>query len=215
VIPNAVDLESFYPVPPDEALRAELGMPPDEVVIGYVSSFVGYEGIRYLIEAVAILRSQGYRVRALLVGDGDERPALEEVARDLDVVNGVTFTGRVPHARVLDHYGLIDIFVVPRTDDRVCRLVTPLKPYEAMATARPVVVSGVGALQEMVVSGETGLVFRPEDAEDLARVVEPLLVDPQARRDLGAAAKEWVTRNRTWSHNGLLYRRLYEEMGVA
>jgi len=215
VVPNAVDIDRFTPRPRDAALAASLGIEPGETVLGYVSTFTGYEGIRYLIEAAAILRERGRAVRVLLVGDGEERPALEAEARRLGVADRtVVFTGRVPHDTVNAYYSVIDVFVVPRTNDRVSQLVTPLKPYEAMALERPIVVSGVAALREIVTDGETGLTFKPEDARDLANVVEPLLDDPARRATLGRAAREWVAANRTWRQNGRRYRELYERLGV-
>ncbi|HEY0442844.1 MAG TPA: glycosyltransferase family 4 protein, partial [Candidatus Limnocylindrales bacterium] len=216
VVPNAVDIDRFVPRPRDDALAASLGIADGETVLGYISSFTGYEGIRFLIEAGAILRDRGRRVRVLLVGDGEERGALEAEARRLGVADGtVIFTGRVPHERIASYYSVIDVFVVPRTADRVSQLVTPLKPYEAMALERPLVVSGVAALREIVVDGETGLTFRPEDAADLAAVVEPLLEDRGRREALGRAGREWVAANRTWRQNGERYRALYERLGAV
>lgn len=215
VVPNAVDIDRFIPGPRDPALAARLGL-DDETVIGYISSFTGYEGIRFLIEATAELRRRGRAVRCLLVGDGEDRAALEAVARAEGVDDGtVLFTGRVPHDRILDYYRLIDVFVVPRTNDRVSQLVTPLKPYEAMAMERAVVVSAVDALREIIEDGETGRTFTPEDPIALADVVEPLLDDPAERARLGQAARAWVSEHRTWSQNGRRYRELYERMGVA
>jgi PEP-CTERM/exosortase A-associated glycosyltransferase len=214
VIPNAVDPAAFEPVGREPGLAGRLGIGGDEVVVGYVSSFVAYEGIRFLIEAVAQLASRGLPVRGLLVGDGEEREALESRARELGMEDRILFTGRVPHEEVARYYGLIDVFVVPRTDDRVCHLVTPLKPYEAMAMERAVVVSGVRALGEMVVPGKTGLVFRPEDPQDLANVLDPLVRCPERRRSLGRAARAWVSRHRTWAQNGQRYADLYRDLEV-
>ncbi len=215
VVPNAVDVETFRPLERDDALAVELGFEPHDVVLGYVSSLSAYEGVGYLIEAVALLAAAGESVRCLVVGDGDERSVLERRADELEIPDRVVFTGRVPHADVLRHYSLIDVFVVPRTADRVSRLVTPLKPYEAMAAGRAVVVSGVPALREMVMEGITGLVFPPEDARGLAEVVKPLVRDREVRRTLGASARKWVCENRTWNSNGLLYRDLYCSLGAA
>ena len=86
--------------------------------------------------------------------------------------------GRVGHDDIQAFYALIDVFVVPRTPDRVSRLVTPLKPLEAMALERCVVVSDVPALRELVIPGETGRTFTAGDPEDLARVLDDLLGDP-------------------------------------
>jgi glycosyltransferase involved in cell wall biosynthesis len=152
----------------------------------------------------------------LLVGEGEERATLEAEANRLGLDDGtVIFTGRVPHGEIQRYYSIIDVFVVPRTNDRVSRLVTPLKPFEAMALERAVVVSGVDALVEIVSDGETGLTFRPEDATNLADVVEPLLEDPGRRAALGTAARAWVTAHRTWRQNGERYRALYERLGAA
>jgi glycosyltransferase involved in cell wall biosynthesis len=216
VVPNAVELDRFVPGPRDERLAASLGI-GDEPVIGYISTFWRYEGIDYLIEATAELKRRGRTLRCLLVGEGEVGAELEATAERLGLLadRTVIFTGRVPHDRVLDYYRLIDVFVVPRTNDRVSQLVTPLKPYEAMAMERALVVSGVDALTEIVADGDTGRSFAPEDASSLADVVDELLDDPATRTRLGQNAREWVGANRTWTANGRRYRELYERLGVA
>jgi glycosyltransferase involved in cell wall biosynthesis len=195
-------------------LARRLGVDRGETVLGYVSTFSRYEGIHFLIEAVARLTHAGHGVCALLVGDGPERPQLAQLAKRLKVGERVVFTGRVAHERLPAYYGLIDIFIVPRTAEVTSQLVTPLKPYEAMATETAVVVSGTQALREMVIPGEIGLVFEPESVEDLAAVVEQLIEDPSERTRLGAAAREWVRANRSWRQNAERYRQLYAELGV-
>jgi glycosyltransferase involved in cell wall biosynthesis/Flp pilus assembly protein TadD len=214
IVPNAVDVEQFVPTGRNEELAAALGLSSGAVVLGYISSFTAYEGIRYLIQAVAHLAARRLPVRALLVGDGDEMGALRTLAAELGIEDRVVFTGRVPHTAVLDHYGLIDIFVVPRTNDRVSHMVTPLKPYEAMATQRALIVSGVSALRGMVEEGVTAEVFRPEDAVDLADVAERLVRDAGLRRKLGENARSWVCENRTWTRNAQAYLALYRSLGV-
>jgi PEP-CTERM/exosortase A-associated glycosyltransferase len=214
VVPNAVDVDRFQPRPPDPKLRLALGVEPGETVLGYISSFVSYEGIQYLIQATKHLIDAGHQVRTVLVGDGTERAALEAEAERLNVADRVVFTGRVPHKAVLEYYAAIDIFVVPRTNARVSHLVTPLKPFEAMAMERPLVVSDVAALREVVSDGRAGLTFQAEDPENLASVVEPLLKDEAFRRELGNGARKWVRANNSWAANGVRFRDLYSELGV-
>lgn len=215
IVPNAVDSEAFHPIDPDPALARRLGLDDADAVLGYVSSFSPYEGIEYLLRATALLRERGRRVKVLLVGDGREREALEAAAAELQLGDAAVFTGRVAHDEVLSYYALIDVFVVPRTADRVSRLVTPLKPYEAMATGRVLVVSDVDALREVVDDGRLGRCFRAQDAEHLADVVEPLIEDPTDRIALATTAREWILTERTWRANGDRYRTLYEKLGVA
>lgn len=209
VVPNAVDPDAFPLVTRDQALADRLGISSDEVTIGYISSFSPYEGIRYLVDATARLVERGLPVKCLLVGDGKERAALERQVEDLGLSKHVIITGRIPHDQILTYYGLIDVFVVPRTNDRVCHLVTPLKPYEAMATGRALIVSRTRALSELANEGQTGLTFTPEDADGLANVLGPLITDPDHRHALGKAARAWVHNAHTWADNASRYQEVY------
>jgi glycosyltransferase involved in cell wall biosynthesis len=217
VVPNAVDIDRFRPRARDDALASKLGIHAGDEVVGYITSLNAYEGIPYLLEAAALLRSRGRRVRVLLVGEGDQEDAIRATASrlGLDADGTLIMPGRVAHDDVTGYYSLIDVFVVPRTANRVAQLVTPLKPYEAMALERALVVSDLPALREVVIPGETGMTFRPEDSSDLADVLATLLDDPALRLALGRRAREWIASERTWARNGQLYRALFERLGVA
>jgi glycosyltransferase involved in cell wall biosynthesis len=213
IVPNGVSEEFLRPLPDDQGkLKASLGIKPGEHVVGLVSSLVAHEGIGTLLEAVKILGDRGIPTRALIVGDGPERPALQRQAAALGI--DAIFPGRVPMSQVRAYHAVLDAFVVPRTPDRVCQLVTPLKPVEAMASGLPVVVSGVRALSEIVNDKVTGLVSAPLDPTALADALSGLLDSPELRAELGANAREWVARDRTWAHNAARYREAYERLGA-
>src|SRR6202035_4474038 len=129
---------------------------------------VPHEGIGTLLEATAILRARRVSARALIVGDGPERAALQRQAADIGLAEAAVFTGRVPAAKVRQFHALLDIFAAPRTSDRVCQLVTPLKPVEAMASGLCVVTSQVKALAEIVKHEVTGALTVPQDSVSLA-----------------------------------------------
>ena len=215
VVPNAVDVDAFLPIAGrGAAMRSQLGVPEGRVLLGYISSLIPYEGVEVLLRGVRELLDRGKDVGVLVVGDGPSRVGWEREAARLGLGERCRFTGRVPHADVQAYYEAIDVFVVPRRDDRVCRLVTPLKPVEAMALQRCVVVSDLPALAEMVEEGVTGRTFAVEDPVALADVVEPLLDDPAARAALGAAGREQVTAERTWRANGERYAAIYRSIGA-
>jgi glycosyltransferase involved in cell wall biosynthesis len=214
IVPNAVSEEFLRPLPDAGGLRKELGLAPDEHVVGVVSSLVPHEGIGTLLEATRLLKDRGLPVRALIVGDGPERAALQRQAADLGLGEAAIFTGRVPAAKVREFHALLDVFVVPRTPDRVCQLVTPLKPVEAMASGLCVVTSDVKALAEIIRPDMTGALTIPEDPRALADTLELLVCSPDVRRKLGDNAREWVARDRTWAHNAARYRDAYARLGA-
>jgi glycosyltransferase involved in cell wall biosynthesis len=215
IVPNAVSAEFLKPLPDATTLREELGIKPDEPVAGEVTSLVPHEGIGTLLEATAILRARGVPARALIVGDGPERAALQRQAARAGLAEAAVFTGRVPAAKVRQFHALLDVFVVPRTPDRVCQLVTPLKPVEAMASGLCVVTSEVKALTEIVKHEVTGMQTVPQDPVSLADCLERLLYSPDIRRKLGDNAREWAARDRTWTHNAARYRDAYARLGAT
>ncbi|WP_260462827.1 glycosyltransferase family 4 protein [Streptomyces sp. TRM72054] len=216
IVPNAVGEEFLAPLPDGTALRARLGFAPDDFVIGTVSSLTPHEGIGTLLHAGAELRRRGVPLRLLIVGDGPERAALLRLAGGLGLADGAAvFTGRVPYAQVREFHAVLDVFAVPRTDERVCRLVTPLKPVEAMASGLPVAASDLPALRELVQPGVTGLLVPPPSPQTWADAIETLLYSRNRRAEWGAAAREFVARDRTWERVAATTREAYRALGCA
>ncbi|MGP4008484.1 glycosyltransferase family 4 protein [Streptomyces sp. 4N124] len=214
IAPNAVDDDFLAPLPDGAPLRARLGIPPDDLVVGTVSSLTPYEGIGTLLHAGAELRRRGVPVRLLIVGDGPERAALRALAVRLGLGDGVAlFTGRVPHDQVRSYHAVLDVFAVPRTDERVCRLVTPLKPVEAMASGLPVVASDLAAMRELVEPGASGELIPPGSPQVWAEVIEGLFYSQTRRSDMGMNARSIVARARTWSRVAAMTRDAYRALG--
>ncbi|GLW09967.1 glycosyltransferase WbuB [Microtetraspora sp. NBRC 13810] len=209
--PNAVDDTLLTADYDGAAFRAQYGIEPDEIVVGSVSSIVAYEGFATLLNAAALLRDQGTPVRVLLVGDGAERPALVAQVEELGLADAV-LPGRVGPEEALQAQAAIDIFVCPREDLRVCRLVTPLKPVEAMALGKPVVLSDLPALSELVGSDGAGMLVPAGDPAELAKALARLREDPAHRAAMGEAGRAEVAAKRTWSRVAETYRDLYRSL---
>ena len=208
VVPNGVDVLQFPVVTTDVALANELDL-GNGPVIGYVSTLTAYEGVETLVRAFAVMIASRPELRLVIVGEGEMSGSLARLVDDLGIQNWVRLTGRVSHDEVLKYYSLIDVFVVPRLPHRVCEIVTPLKPYEAMSTGRAVIMSDVGGLAEIINEGGPALLFRAGDVDDLAAVCLALIMDPERRSQLGEAAAQWVRDNRTWSANTRVYQEVY------
>lgn len=211
IVPNGVDAALLEQLVPAPDARRRLGLPEDGFWVGTLSSLVAYEGLDVLLAAVARLRAGGVDARALVVGDGVSRPALEHRASDLGLGGAVVFPGRVPRARAALYHQALDVFAVPRRDTPVCRLVTPLKPVEAMALGRPVVASDLPALAEVVAEPGSGRLAAAGDVDAWAAVLGDLAGDPAARDALGAAGRGFAA-GRTWQRAGQTYLGLYRDL---
>ncbi|WP_327088302.1 glycosyltransferase family 4 protein [Nonomuraea sp. NBC_01738] len=210
--PNAVDDTLLSASYDGDTFRRSMGIAPGEIVVGSVSSIVAYEGFATLLRAAALLRDQGAPVRALIVGDGTERDNLLDLVKELRLDTAI-LPGRVGPDEALQAQAAIDIFVCPREDLRVCRLVTPLKPVEAMALGKPVVLSDLPALSELVGSDGAGLLVPPGDPEALAKALSGLRDDPARRAEMGEAGRAEVAAKRTWGRVAETYRSLYRTLG--
>lgn len=210
VIPNAVDVEKFsVGGAQGDALKDRLGLAGARV-LGFLGSFYAYEGLGLLLQALPRILPQAPDARVLLVGGGPQEANLKRLANELGIADKVVFTGRVPHDEVQRYYDLVDVLVYPRLSMRLTDLVTPLKPLEAMAQGRLLAASDVGGHKELIRDGETGVLFKAGDAEDLARKVLDLLA---AREDwpwMRAAGRRFVETERTWENSVARYRAVYD-----
>jgi glycosyltransferase involved in cell wall biosynthesis len=213
--PNAVGGD-YLDAPMDTTgARRELGLVEGGQYIGTVSSLVPYEGIEDLIAAFALLAPNHPDLRLLIVGDGASKPALQELARECGFRDRISFPGRVPREQTARYHQALDVFVVPRKDLEVTRSVTPLKPVEALACARPVVASRLPALEEIVIDGTHGLLANAGDSHDIATKLETLLGSEELRVRLGQAGRRAVLNNRTWTANALSMTLAYEQLMEA
>lgn len=201
VSPNAVDSDRFEDSSQESGRDAnvarEFGLSPVLPTIGYIGSFVDYEGLDLLVEAFQILRDQNVHFQAILVGDGAEHRRVHELVAEAGLSN-VILTGRLPHRDVSRIYGTVDICAFPRASTPATEAVSPLKPFEALASAKAIVVSRVSALKEIVEDGETGLVMREHTAQELARLLRRLIEDSALRKRLAERGRAWVRSERSW-----------------
>ncbi|WP_314324436.1 glycosyltransferase family 4 protein [Paenarthrobacter ilicis] len=212
ISPNAVGGDYLNEPMTHHDARSVLGLDTGLLYIGTVTSLVDYEGIDDLVTAFALLAPRLPRLRLLVVGEGVAAPALRNQVQRLGLADKVVFTGRVPAEKARLYHQALDVFVVPRKDLDVTRSVTPLKPVEALASARPVVASRLDALSEIVNDGIDGRLFTPGDPGDLAGVLQELIEDEGMRRRLGAAGRQGVLATRTWEANALALGCAYETL---
>lgn len=203
LLPNAADPDRFMPRERSAALAGRLGIAADTPVIGYVGSFTTYEGLDDLVATGAALAQREQDFRMVIVG-GEEAPrtaildGLRRQAEAAGIADRIILPGRVPAEAVAEWYSLVDIAPLPRKPLKVTQTVSPLKPLEAMAMAKCVVVPDLPPFLDMVRHAQTGMVYRQGDTADLAATLEILIRDPALRQRLGTQARQWILAERTW-----------------
>ncbi|MDA8615535.1 glycosyltransferase family 4 protein [Candidatus Poseidoniales archaeon] len=213
-LPNGVHSNRFVPKQQNSQLKSKLGIHPDAVVLGYIGSLVSYEGLDLLLEALPLIKAntkQNFKV--LIVGDGAYMGKLQTLCEHLRLEDHVIFTGRVPHEEVEDYYSIVDIAPFPRLPLPVTEMVSPLKPFEAMAMEKAVIASSVDALLEIVDHNHTGLIFEKGSKSDLASKLVDLIDDRMLRKKLGEKARIWVCENRDWSSISGTLGEIYSRLG--
>jgi PEP-CTERM/exosortase A-associated glycosyltransferase len=209
VIPNAVDRNAFRgPGAPDPALAASLGI-AGKRVLGFFGSFYSYEGLHLLLQSLPLIQRRRSDVAVLLVGGGPEEENLRALAGQLGLGGNAVFTGRVPHDAIGQYYDLADLLVFPRISLRLTELVTPLKPLEAMAQERIVAASNVGGHRELIRDRDTGYLFPPDDAEQIAEGVLAALDDAASWPRIRACATRFIDNERCWVHSVARYAEVY------
>ena len=215
LIPNSVS-EAVVAADSSRAsadVRASLELPREGIWVGTAASIVGYEGLDDLVDAVIMARAQGTDLRLLIAGDGVALPELRERAAALG--DSAVFTGRVSQAEAIEYQLGLDAIVVPRKDEPVCRLVTPIKPIEAMGLGRPVVISDLPALNELVPES-AGLRVNAGDPRGLADLLSELAADDCARIRFGKNGRDHVLATRRWRDIGQRYGQVYSRLiGVS
>ena len=179
VIPNGVDLSRFAAPP----ARSRTDANGNGVVVGTVGCLAPRKDHATLLEALALLAGRACHFRAVLVGEGPERPGLEARARDLGLEGRVGFLGeRNDVERLLPG---MDVFVLSSREEGI-----PNALLEAMAAGRPSVATDVGGTSEVMTGGETGWLVPPGSPELLAGALEDAIARPDEARRRGEAARQ-------------------------
>jgi PEP-CTERM/exosortase A-associated glycosyltransferase len=208
-VPNGVDTDKFSPISRDDRLAAQLGL-GKEPVLGYLGSLFRWEGVAWLVGAVAELRRRGTPCKLLVIGDGEEMPAIRAAVRELDASEFIQIVGRVSHDDIKRYYSVVDVLVYPRHSVRLTELVTPLKPLEGMALGKAILGSDVGGIRELIEPEQTGLLFRADNVDDFCKQAQRLIGQETLRRELGMRARKFVLREKDWKILAQRYVAIYD-----
>jgi glycosyltransferase involved in cell wall biosynthesis len=190
---------------PFESVRSEIPSSREVPVVGTVAVLEERKGHRFLLEAAARLKSQGYQIKYGLAGDGSLRGQLEEMVKRLKLTNEVTFYGFV--SDIPAFLARIDLFVLPSLHEGL-----GVAALEAMAAGKAVVASRVGGLAELVLDFDTGLLVSPRDSEALAQAIAKLVSDRSLARVMGNKGADRVREHFTLEQMALKNEAYYYDL---
>jgi glycosyltransferase involved in cell wall biosynthesis len=183
-----------------DAARRQTGLDPDAPVLVSIGRLSREKGHLDLIAAFRRLRQQEPKLRLVLVGDGPERPRLEQTAGE-----GVLFTGHVPDPA--PYYAIADAVVLPSHTEGSSNVL-----LEAMAAGVPAVATQVGGTPEIAVNGENALLVPPDDSFALASAIGRVLHDGALRSKLVANARATVAQQHTPERRARALTALYQTL---
>jgi len=188
VVHNGIDVEYFSDVQTQEQklqMRQRLGFSPDDYVVGLCSSLRPEKAHGDLLHAIARLRAEGSPAKALFIGDGTQRAAIESQIQTLGLREHAVITGMQQDVR--PYIGSCDVMTLVSHAIETFSLAA----LESMALGKPLVMSDIGGAAEQVVHGQTGFLFEPGDIDALTAHLRSL-ASPALRARMGLAAARRV-----------------------
>jgi glycosyltransferase involved in cell wall biosynthesis len=190
---SGFDVEPFLkPARSPAVVRAELGLKPDEIVIGKVARLFPLKGHEYLLKAARSVVEQCPNVRFLLVGDGTLRRQFEAELTAAGIRDRFVFAGLVPPSQVPELIHAMDIVVHTSVWEGLARVLP-----QGLIAGKPVVSYDIDGAREVVIPGQTGFLLPPRSIDELSEALCQLANDAELRHRLGAAGRDrWTEQFR-------------------
>lgn len=205
-----LDFSAFEPTPAKiaaarHALRAELGLSPGSVLIGHISRLAPVKSVKTFVQAAALLRSTHPEITFLVIGDGETRPRLEALARELNLGQNLRFLGLRSDIASLNL--ALDAVALTSLQEG-----TPISIIESLAAARPVVANDVGGVSRLIQHQKTGFLTPPGDPAAVASALETIVHQPVVAAMWGKNGREKMRREFEVGRMIAAHRALYREV---
>ncbi|HTL90560.1 MAG TPA: glycosyltransferase [Leptolyngbya sp.] len=200
LLPSGIDPAIYYPR--STQLKSQLGLPDNEVLIGYVGRVVEQKGLKTLLLALDQIRDLPWRL--VVIGTGEFESEFNAIANQLNVSDRITQLGFVPFTETPNYLSMLDVLVLPSETRDNWKEQFGRVIIEAMACATPVVGSDSGEIPHLINATKGGLIFPEADAIALSQQLKTLILDPDLRTQLAHTGRHNVMNNYT---NSLLAQR--------
>jgi len=192
LVPNGVSPDDFDPEGDGQEMRRRWNADGQFVAV-YAGALGQANDIPTILAAAEQLHGAA-DIRFVLVGDGKERPRLEQMAAAKELRN-VKFAGTVSKRQMCDVLAAADVCVATLQDIAMFRTTYPNKVFDYMAAGRPIVLAIDGVIREVVEQAEAGLCVKPGDDAALAQAIHHLQMHPQTAAEMGRKGRAYVSRH--------------------
>jgi len=184
VIANGINRDKFNPEKNFEDIRVEFDIPDNVVLVGYIARITHQKSPLAFLHAINAIDYKE-NLKFLIVGDGDLKPAMLSLARELDLekhIIFVDFRNDIP-----DILNAIDIFCLPSLWEGL-----PIALLEAMSMRKTIIASSIDGITDLIVHNENGILVNPNNINSIADAISLLRDNESLRKQLGLAAEDTV-----------------------
>ncbi len=196
VLPNAVNPDDFNVEITGEEIRSKYLL-SDKVVLVFMGTFSKWDNFDFLLGNFKELVLEYPNVCLLIIGDGQERSAIESFIRTNSLDQSVFMVGRVPRDSVAWYIAAADICVIPDSNN----FGSPIVLFEYMAMGKPVIAPNIGTINCVIVDGESGVLFNARDEQSFRAKIIRLINDVDYRKSLGKCGQNEIMARYTWKNN--------------
>ena len=196
-IPNGVPQSWIQKLPDEQTvhdLRRQLNL-LDKKVVCFIGGLVHWHNFDMLLEVIGMVQKELPETVLLIVGDGPLHEHIEQTVSRLRLcAESVRMIGKVPHAEIPLYIKMSDVAIIPETND----FRSPIKMFEYMSMARPVVAPRMPPIQAIITNGRDGQLFEPGNKTSCRDALLQVLINPEYAHVLGQAAYEKIIAHYTW-----------------
>lgn len=194
LLPNGVDIDFINP---DLHLEKRLF---SGFTVGFIGSLYAWAGLDFLLIAIAELRREGLDISLVIVGDGAMEAEWKKQSQELGIESHVAFLGRVPWQDIPQYIAGFDVGYSGQVQLQMGKMyLSPMKLYEYMAMAKPVIASAFEDAQRLISDRQTGFLFHSGDADDLKRTLSEAYQKRASLPEMGRLARMEIVKNHSWT----------------
>jgi glycosyltransferase involved in cell wall biosynthesis len=214
-----VDTERYNPKTRDKTkikrTKSRYGIQGGKIIL-FAGRLIERKGVEYLVRAIPEIRKNIKDFNLVIVGGGPLEKELKKLAKELGITSYVVFTGRISDEELLQFYHMCDVFVLPAIVDSKGDTEggQGLVTKEAMACEKPVVVSGVGGIPDLIQHGKTGILVKEKNPQELAEAITTILNDKTLADRISKSGRKLIEREASWDVTCRGYFRLYEKLSA-